>query len=67
MDLHATGRYQLECIDPGRPGATALDPTPPIPGRPFYYLMTAANCFGESDYGSDSAGAPRNNEGPPCP
>ncbi len=51
--------YRHTCFARDLPSPQADDPQVPVPGELFYYLASAANCFGESELGVDAAGAPR--------
>jgi len=55
----ATEAFGPACLAPRRSSPDLIDPEAPAPGRLFYYIVTAVNCFGESPAGLDSDSTPR--------
>ncbi|MBZ5640950.1 MAG: hypothetical protein LAO51_19605, partial [Acidobacteriia bacterium] len=59
------GKPGETCLVSGTTATSLSDPTVPALGSGFYYLVRGTNACGKGDYGTTSAGAPRNSTA--CP
>jgi hypothetical protein len=51
--------YNHTCLEAGSPDTLGQDPAAPLPGRAYYYLVSAASRCSESSLGTASSGAER--------